>query len=108
MRILLAITKSSYPANLLSLIKLFIRTCFEKQHAVSMYFLGDGVYALRLFKDLIDEGESGLIEVFVRKEDAEARGVTKFIQTNRVRFPKDFMKRLVMSVMERADKVVFL
>ena len=108
MRILLAITKSSYPANLLSLIRLFIRTCFEKQHVVSMYFLGDGVYALRLFEDLIDEGGPELIEVFVRKEDAEARGLTRFIRTNRVRFPEDFMRHLVTSVMERADKVVFL
>ena len=82
-----------------------------KGDAVGMYLLGDGVVLSRkksnvsgILKDVIASG----CEIYVRREDLAARGISATELVDNAIVPPDFFDQMLDDIMERSDRVICL
>jgi sulfur relay protein TusB/DsrH len=115
MRIAFLLTKapisSRDPEMCLNLALSFLK----KNSSVAIYLLTDGVLCARkgqnpekgvekLLKKALELGA----EVYVRREDLLARGVSAEKMVEKVQNPEDFLGTMVYDVMEKSERVICL
>ena len=111
MRLTIILTRTPHASRTLeTYVKLALLAC-SREHSVAVYLVGDGVYCARKGQNSANYLErlskfGG--ELFLRKEDIEARGLDVDKLIEEVEVPVDFYGKLVDDIMEKSDRVISL
>jgi len=73
--------------------------------SVTVYLIGDGVYCGMRGMNL-ETIDSEHIQVFASKEDLEARGIQEDLLTKRVKCQYNLVEKMVVDIMESADRIL--
>ncbi|MEM3587653.1 MAG: DsrH/TusB family sulfur metabolism protein [Candidatus Jordarchaeaceae archaeon] len=82
-----------------------IREMIKRDADVSIYLLGDGVYCGMKGVNL-EIINSDNLRVFVNKEDIEARGILDDLLLEKVQCQNNSIERMIVDVMENADRIL--
>jgi sulfur relay protein TusB/DsrH len=76
---------------------------------IAVYLVGNGVYCVKKGEnasDRLKKISESRGEVFVRREDLEARGLDTGDIISDAKIPPDFYGQMIVDIMERSDRVI--
>lgn len=82
-----------------------MREMINPDAEVSIYLLGDGVYCgvKGVNLEIIN---SDNLQVFVNKEDIEARGIQNALLLEKVQCQNNSIEKMIVDIMENADRIL--